>query len=69
MTLAPLSDDPESARPYFAALRRIRDEARSRCSGKLSAFRELSMGMSDDLEVAIEEGATMIRLGRAIFQP
>lgn len=69
MTLAPLSDDPESARPYFAALRRIRDEARSRGSGKLSALRELSMGMSDDFEVAIEEGATMIRLGRAIFQP
>lgn len=66
MTLAPAADDPESARPVFRALRTLRDEIRSREGG--AGVRELSMGMSDDFEVAIEEGATMVRIGRLIFE-
>jgi len=67
MTIAPLLDDPEQARPYFRKLRELRDEINrlSFFSGQLSA---LSMGMTDDFEVAIEEGSTMVRLGRAIFE-
>ncbi len=55
----------ESSRPHFAALRRARDEARER----FPEVAHLSMGMSDDLEVAVAEGATMIRLGTALFGP
>lgn len=58
MTVAPLSDDPEQVRPVF---RRLRELAQS------LGLRELSMGMTDDFEVAIEEGATVVRIGRAIF--
>ena len=58
MTVAPQVDDPERVRPLFRRLRGLRDEL---------ALEELSMGMSDDFEVAIEEGATMVRIGRAIF--
>lgn len=54
---------PEEVRPYFRQLRTLRDRLRASCEN----CRELSMGMSDDFEVAIEEGATMIRLGRALF--
>jgi pyridoxal phosphate enzyme (YggS family) len=60
MTVAPLVEDPESVRPVFRRLRELRDEL---------SLRELSMGMTDDFEVAIEEGATMVRVGRAIFGP
>jgi pyridoxal phosphate enzyme (YggS family) len=60
MTMAPAVDDPEKARPYFRKLRQLRD--------KFDGLRELSMGMSDDYQVAIEEGATMARIGRAIFE-
>ncbi|MCM8780642.1 MAG: YggS family pyridoxal phosphate-dependent enzyme [Candidatus Omnitrophica bacterium] len=66
MTIAPLVYNPEQARPYFRMLREIRDDINlmriSNCD--LSV---LSMGMTNDFEIAIEEGATMIRLGRAIF--
>ena len=58
MTVAPLSDDPEAVRPIFRALRELRDAL---------GLRELSMGMTNDFETAIEEGATMVRVGRAIF--
>jgi pyridoxal phosphate enzyme (YggS family) len=58
MTVAPYVADPEEVRPVFAGLKRLNDSF---------GFRELSMGMTDDFEVAIEEGATMIRVGRAIF--
>ncbi len=58
MTIAPLSDDPEKVRPVFRRLRELREEL---------GLKHLSMGMSDDFEVAIEEGATMVRIGRAIF--
>jgi hypothetical protein len=65
MTMAPLVDDPEQARPVFQALRDLRDELEARYSPlKLP---QLSMGMTDDFEVAIEEGATLVRIGRAIF--
>ncbi len=63
MTMPPYFEDAEKARPYFKRLREIRDEA-ERCGFKLP---ELSMGMSDDFEVAIEEGSTMVRIGTAIF--
>lgn len=65
MTVAPLVDDPETVRPIFRALRELRDRLRDERAG--GAFAELSMGMSGDFEVAIEEGATMVRIGRAIF--
>jgi pyridoxal phosphate enzyme (YggS family) len=66
MTVPPLSDDPQACRPHFAALRALRDrEAASARSGV--ELRELSMGMSHDLEVAIAEGATLVRVGTAVF--
>ncbi len=63
MTIPPLCDDPEKARPWFARLRGLRD-AIARAG---PALPDLSMGMTGDFEVAVEEGATMIRVGRAIF--
>ena len=64
--MAPYSDNPENSRPYFSALRNLRDNiSRQQISG--IQMEELSMGMTDDFEVAIEEGATIIRIGRAIF--
>jgi pyridoxal phosphate enzyme (YggS family) len=63
MAIPPLSDDPEDQRPHFALLRNLRDHlARDH-----PAVAELSMGMSDDFEVAVEEGSSIIRVGRAIF--
>ena len=60
MTIAPLLPDASQARPYFSKLRQLRD--------KLNPGGLLSMGMSSDFQVAIEEGADIIRLGRAIFE-
>ncbi|HET7877026.1 MAG TPA: YggS family pyridoxal phosphate-dependent enzyme [Methylomirabilota bacterium] len=60
MTIPPLTTDAETARPYFRRLRELRDAA---------GLEHLSMGMSADFEVAIEEGATMVRIGTAIFGP
>lgn len=66
MTMAPYSDDPETSRPYFQALRNLRDDIiREGIPGV--TMEELSMGMTDDFEVAVEEGATIVRIGRAIF--
>jgi len=65
MTMAPIVADPEEARPVFVALRRLRDDLRQRFPE--ADWRELSMGMTDDFEVAVEEGATLVRIGRAIF--
>jgi PLP dependent protein len=65
MTVAPIAADPEEVRPVFAALRALRDEL-TRSYPTLD-WRHLSMGMTDDFEVAIEEGATIVRVGRAIF--
>jgi pyridoxal phosphate enzyme (YggS family) len=66
MTLPPIPDTPEDARPWFRRLRTLRDEWQA--SGvPAPMLRELSMGMSGDFEVAIQEGATMVRVGTAIF--
>ena len=66
MTLPPYLDDPERVRPFFRRLRGLRDELRDR--GAFGDTRgELSMGMTHDYEVAIEEGATIVRVGTAIF--
>lgn len=59
MAMAPYADDAEASREYFVKIRTLRDTL---------ALRELSMGMSNDFEVAIEEGATIVRVGSAIFQ-
>ena len=66
MTMPPWSDDAEKSRPYFARLRELAEENGLRQSASALA---LSMGMSHDLEVAIEEGATMVRVGTALFGP
>ena len=63
MAIPPYSDDPEQQRPHFAMLRELRD----RLAPAQPSLVELSMGMTDDFEVAIEEGSTVIRVGRAIF--
>jgi pyridoxal phosphate enzyme (YggS family) len=65
MTVAPLVDDAEAVRPVFAALRGLRDHLCERHNDW--SLPDLSMGMTNDFEVAIEEGATIIRVGRAIF--
>ncbi len=64
MTMTPFSDDPQKARPYFQQLREHRDRV-SRKSGM--ALPHLSMGMTGNFEVAVEEGATLVRIGTAIF--
>jgi uncharacterized pyridoxal phosphate-containing UPF0001 family protein len=66
MLMPPFIEDPEAVRPYFARLREFRDEL-ARGDADASSLRELSMGMSHDFEVAIHEGATMVRVGTAIF--
>jgi pyridoxal phosphate enzyme (YggS family) len=58
MTVAPVTTEPEAVRPVFRKLRELRDSL---------GLKHLSMGMTDDFEVAVEEGATMLRIGRAIF--
>jgi pyridoxal phosphate enzyme (YggS family) len=63
MTMPPYFDNPEMARPYFRGLRELRDNA-NRLGYKLP---ELSMGMTNDFEIAVEEGATMVRIGTGIF--
>ena len=65
MTIPPLTEHPEDARPFFARLRQLRDRTRER----LPEVLELSMGMSLDYQVAVEEGATMVRVGTALFGP
>ncbi len=64
MTIAPRVAEPEEARPVFAGLRRLYEAA-----GAGRSFKWLSMGMTDDFEVAIEEGANLVRVGRALFGP
>ena len=63
MAMAPRVDHPEQARPYFRRLRRLSE----RLAGRFQGMEELSMGMTEDYEVAVEEGATLVRVGRAIF--
>jgi hypothetical protein len=64
MTIPPLLNKPEDVRPYFRRLRELRDELATRIGSPLAV---LSMGMSHDFEVAIEEGATQVRIGSAVF--
>ena len=66
MIVPPIPDDPEESRPWFRRLRDLRDEL---VAGGIppERLRELSMGMSHDFEIAVEEGATMVRVGTAIF--
>jgi pyridoxal phosphate enzyme (YggS family) len=64
MAIPPFGDHPEASRPHFRALRELRDRLADRLG---HALPELSMGMSLDFEVAVEEGATMVRVGTAIF--
>jgi len=66
MTMPPWFDDPEDARPYFFSLRELRDSIIEENIPNIE-MSELSMGMSGDYEVAVEEGATIVRVGRAIF--
>jgi len=66
MTIAPQSANPEDVRPVFRRLARLRTELADRLEIALPV---LSMGMTDDYGVAVEEGATMLRLGRALFEP
>jgi PLP dependent protein len=66
MVLPPYFEDPEGARPYFRRLRETRDALQDEGADP-ALLRELSMGMSHDFEVAVEEGATIVRLGTAIF--
>ncbi|MBN1656768.1 MAG: YggS family pyridoxal phosphate-dependent enzyme [Anaerolineae bacterium] len=67
MTMAPIVGDPEEARPTFGRLRALRDALAADLAGH--PWPHLSMGMTDDFEVAIEEGATLVRIGRALFAP
>jgi hypothetical protein len=68
MTIPPFFENPDKARPYFAELRELRDALESEQPGCLGQ-RHLSMGMSHDFEAAIREGATILRIGSAIFGP
>ncbi|MGZ3614595.1 MAG: alanine racemase, partial [Thermodesulfobacteriota bacterium] len=63
MTMPPYFDSPEMSRPYYVALREFKEKMTS----EGVALQELSMGMSNDFEIAIEEGATFVRVGTAIF--
>jgi pyridoxal phosphate enzyme (YggS family) len=65
MAIPPIPDNPDASRRYFVMLRDLRDRVRADCPSVVA----LSMGMTDDFEVAIEEGASIIRVGRAIFGP
>ena len=69
MTIPPWGADPEEVRPWFRRLRELRDQLANGEAAGLDHFRHLSMGMSHDLEVAVEEGATIIRVGTALFGP
>lgn len=65
MTIAPIVDNPEKSRLYFRLLKELKDKINQLTSRQLTM---LSMGMTDDFEIAIEEGSNMVRLGRAIFE-
>jgi len=67
MTMPPLFDDPEHTRPFFQKLRQARDFLNQQIPGL--ALTELSMGTSSDYSVAVEEGATIIRIGQALLGP
>lgn len=66
MTITPLTEDPEAVRPYFRSLREISERVKTEAIPNIE-MQYLSMGMSQDFEIAVQEGANMIRIGRAIF--
>jgi uncharacterized pyridoxal phosphate-containing UPF0001 family protein len=66
MTVPPYSEDPEESRPFFRRMRELRDQIAAQKLPAISV-ETLSMGMSHDFEVAIEEGSTCVRIGTAIF--
>jgi uncharacterized pyridoxal phosphate-containing UPF0001 family protein len=66
MSVPPFAEDPETARPYFRQLVEVRDRLADRCERELPV---ISMGMSHDFEVAVEEGATEVRIGTELFGP
>ncbi|HEX7573101.1 MAG TPA: YggS family pyridoxal phosphate-dependent enzyme [Bacteroidota bacterium] len=68
MTIGPFLPDPEGSRPMFRRLRELKDEIGSLAQGNVT-MRHLSMGMTGDFEIAIDEGATLVRIGTAIFGP
>ncbi len=68
MVIPPYSSEPEASRKWFSLARDLRDQLSSLFNGKIE-LRELSMGMSNDFEVAVEEGATIVRIGTSIFGP
>ena len=68
MVIPPFTAEPEEAREYFIKTRRLAEQVEEQQISNIS-MEELSMGMTSDFEVAIEEGATMIRVGTAIFGP
>jgi uncharacterized pyridoxal phosphate-containing UPF0001 family protein len=67
MTMPPFAEDPQDARPYFARLRELRDRLRGEWGGRHD-FETLSMGTTQDYEVAVEEGATIVRLGSVLYE-
>ena len=67
LAMAGLADDSDAARRHFASLRELRDRLRTVCPESIS-LDHLSMGMSRDYEIAVEEGATMVRVGSALFE-
>ena len=67
MTIGPMVADPNEARPHFRALCELRNELAATFGTRAATWRELSMGMTDDFPIAIAEGATIVRIGRAIF--
>jgi uncharacterized pyridoxal phosphate-containing UPF0001 family protein len=67
MTIPPLPEDPEDSRPHYREMRKLLEDARGWGIG--AELTELSMGMSGDFEVGVEEGATIVRVGTAIFGP
>ncbi|WP_457755905.1 YggS family pyridoxal phosphate-dependent enzyme [Thermodesulfatator indicus] len=67
MTIPPYREDPEEVRPFFVRLRELKEDLERRFPE--AKFRELSMGMSHDFHVAVEEGATIVRVGTALFGP
>jgi pyridoxal phosphate enzyme (YggS family) len=69
MAVVPIAEDPEDVRKYFRDAKRVFDKLAGKRGGIESGFEHLSMGMTHDYEVAIEEGATMVRVGTAIFGP
>jgi uncharacterized pyridoxal phosphate-containing UPF0001 family protein len=67
MTMAALEEDPENCRPTFAEVRKLRDHMQA-ALGPAHSLGHLSMGMSNDFEIAVEEGATLVRIGTALFE-